>query len=1007
MRRTPIHLLSFVLAAAACTGSAGKDGTQGPPGAAAIDKGSISGSVKDTDKLPITGVVVTTDPASVMAMTDAQGAFTLSGISVGSYSVVAAFPGYTTYTLTGVGVAGGGTTKVSLALTIDPGAPGTITGKVTDNRSTVGPVAGATVSVQGHDISATTDATGAYTLTGVAPGPAFISVTPPDPSKLLPAETRSAVFAVAGTKVAAPTLVLSARPSDGATYVGMHTCASCHNVDNTRTGDKVTPMTAAAHNRSLTRIARDDQGRAQSGGFARMLNPTLTNPRVVMIPLAGSIAVPAGTLVTGTGTSFQTGGAATALQVGDKIGYTPKGLGWTVIGTIASIDTDTQVTLTAAATFAPGATSLAAGTRYSVARLSSGGHTHMLPEDANDIVAPASPGVKATNPNYDPNDPCIYAAPTSGTCTAGGSAQYADGQVNVYWCNLKGATVNGIHYDNDEYVQKFGGNPWTCSDGAFWDGATTPAAPLVRTDVIYGGQGDKDGSMVPHANLGVFKQRFQGRIADVKSASGWNYTSAADRDRDSLTLPIQVLESGDRTNGGFKMNGYHPTEQKFPGESWTQRTRTFSHGCAGCHNTGMTIAWDMEKINLPVARDDGATQMDNAAIKTYSFVDENITCEQCHGPGSEHARNPGTGNSIINPKLLSAEGERQVCGKCHTYDDATNAKPAQTYGFEFPWNSDNAAKIGNGAFVAGVYDMVDFFDNFGEMKSDGEAFWDPLRTNGKLYGQAHRQQNEMLSFSAHTNNPFEKLTCTTCHDAHSTYRVTSSTVSDKGDAYKLDSADWRDNTVCLACHAGFGPFASVSKDDVAALHIASGRTASKNGTALAPTPDDTEAAFTAIAGAVTAHMADKAKMSEPPYDPTNEAMPVGRCSSCHMPKLAKSGGYVTGPDANGNESLIEGDEASHVFDVVWPSESRALSMGGPTFQSGYYGQTFSATNVKYDKFGYMPNSCSKCHVASRKASVFCPDVATVYPTFWPLDDPAADPNMSWVSASCFASKTAP
>src|SRR5512143_2557372 len=109
MQRTPTLLLSILLAVAACQGSAGKDGTPGTPGAAAVDKGSISGSVKDADKLPLAGVVVATDPASSSATTDAQGSFTLSGIPIGSYGVVATLPGYTTYTLTGVGVAGGGT----------------------------------------------------------------------------------------------------------------------------------------------------------------------------------------------------------------------------------------------------------------------------------------------------------------------------------------------------------------------------------------------------------------------------------------------------------------------------------------------------------------------------------------------------------------------------------------------------------------------------------------------------------------------------------------------------------------------------------------------------------------------------------------------------------------------------------------------------------------------------------------------------------------------------------
>lgn len=797
-----------------CTGKDGVSGSDGSNGKDAITTGTVAGAVKNSAGVPIAGAAIATNPPSATATSAADGSFTLTSMSIGSYTVIATKDGYAPFALAGVGVAAGGTTHVSLLLTVDASAPGMISGIVTDAKNPATPLAGVAVKIEGSTAQTTSGTDGRFTIGGVPPGPVFVAATAPSTS-YLDTETRNAVFVTAGGSVSGVKLVLSARPADNATYVGggmdgAFGCAWCHTAE-------AAALRSSAHFRSLTRIQRDGNGKAVAGGFARMLNVTLTSPRVVMAPLAGTISASSTSpIVPGASTQL------TTLVAGDELGYMPVGLGWQKLGVIKSVDSDTQVTLVANATLAPGVTSLA-GAKFSVKRLSRM-YTHMLPEDANDIVAPAWPGVKATNPNYDANDPCIYGNASSGTCAAGGTTKYIDGQVNVYLCNLK----DGVNYVTDEYVQKFGGSPSTCTDGTFYDGVTAPAVPLVHIDVIYGGQGDKDAAGVAHKNMGVFKQRFQGRLADIKAADAWAYTVG--KSLDSLTLPIQFLESGDRVNGGFKMNGYHPTEQKFPGESWTQRSRTFSHGCAGCHNDGLKIEWDMQTVTLAFGRDGAPnnTPMTFAAIKSYSFKDENLTCEHCHGPGSAHIAGGGRGNAIINPKHLTADAERQLCGKCHGYDDATNAVPVQDYGFEFPWNSDHANQVGNGDFVPGVYQLADFFDNWTERKSDDEALWDPVANGGALFGQAHRQQFIMASQSKHENNPFDKMTCSTCHDAHTLYLGTTSVAAATGSTFDFKAADFRDNVLCLGCHAGYGPFTGITKDDVANIHASTGGDATKD-----------------------------------------------------------------------------------------------------------------------------------------------------------------------------------
>jgi hypothetical protein len=241
--------------------------------------------------------------------------------------------------------------------------------------------------------------------------------------------------------------------------------------------------------------------------------------------------------------------------------------------------------------------------------------------------------------------------------------------------------------------------------------------------------------------------------------------------------------------------------------------------------------------------------------------------------------------------------------------------------------------------------------------------------------------------------------------------TTPTVASAANDTYNFTNADFRNNVSCLTCHAAggplgniteAGPFDSISKDDVANLHAGSGGTVTKNGVALAPSAEEIGKSSVLIANAVGKHMMAKAGMIAP-YQPLNDAVPAGRCTSCHMAKLAKSGGYVTGLDQYGNKTIIEGDQANHVFDIVWPWQANAQVRGGPTFQSSYAGQMFGPSNtVKYDWYGYMPDSCSKCHTGMRKAAVVCPDSTAICPTYFPFSEHRTDP--FWTS-TCYAGST--
>jgi tetratricopeptide (TPR) repeat protein len=101
---------------------------------------------------------------------------------------------------------------------------------------------------------------------------------------------------------------------------------------------------------------------------------------------------------------------------------------------------------------------------------------------------------------------------------------------------------------------------------------------------------------------------------------------------------------------------------------WTRREQNWNHMCAECHSTGLQKNYD-------------------AATDTFdtSWAEIDVACEACHGPGSEHARNPeielpvdlddrGTAVWQMNPSTGIAERsvaatslvQPEACGRCHS-----------------------------------------------------------------------------------------------------------------------------------------------------------------------------------------------------------------------------------------------------------------------------------------------------------------------------------------------------
>ncbi|MGC4044585.1 MAG: cytochrome c3 family protein [Armatimonas sp.] len=166
------------------------------------------------------------------------------------------------------------------------------------------------------------------------------------------------------------------------------------------------------------------------------------------------------------------------------------------------------------------------------------------------------------------------------------------------------------------------------------------------------------------------------------------------------------------------------------------KTRSNFKLCAGCHSTGVDIG-------------------------KGTWIEQNITCESCHGPGKEHSAKPTIAN-IVNPARLSTERSMEVCLACHQA-----GRPA---GDEYAW----AVGYQPGKKLA------DYWHGFEPQPGKQTAeFWDN--------GTAHKNRVQGNTFT-HSVMHANGIQCSTCHDSHGS-RNLSMTVKSAAT-----------NALCLTCH---------------------------------------------------------------------------------------------------------------------------------------------------------------------------------------------------------------
>ncbi len=201
--------------------------------------------------------------------------------------------------------------------------------------------------------------------------------------------------------------------------------------------------------------------------------------------------------------------------------------------------------------------------------------------------------------------------------------------------------------------------------------------------------------------------------------------------------------------------------------------KSFEVECASCHFNGYSLTPTVAGGLVVGAANDPNGELD---IDGDGVPNElNIGCENCHGPGSEHAKAPlrRKASMIVNPAKLASERSMVICNQCHS-------RPQGTTKNDQPINKDGkmlTPGIGRNEY------LVNYTTREDAAQSD---FW----PDG-VHSKSHHQQATDVVRSKHYINETQILNCADCHDPHGKaglkYQV------------KAEVRDGKD-TLCATCH---------------------------------------------------------------------------------------------------------------------------------------------------------------------------------------------------------------
>ena len=205
----------------------------------------------------------------------------------------------------------------------------------------------------------------------------------------------------------------------------------------------------------------------------------------------------------------------------------------------------------------------------------------------------------------------------------------------------------------------------------------------------------------------------------------------------------------------YAQKGQWDASPGYEKEPWVRLSRPVEPSCLQCHASRVRpVRGTQNRYGDP------------------PFLEGGVSCERCHGPGSEHVRDPAAA-SMVNPARLDRERREDICSQCHLTGEARIEKAGRQFA----------------EFQAGQK-LIDYATYL---------VWKGGRRDFKVTSHV-----EKLAESQCRTGAGEGLACTTCHEPHSNANRTQAT--------------------CLSCHQT----AHRQQEDCAGCHMPKTKSADAN-----------------------------------------------------------------------------------------------------------------------------------------------------------------------------------